>query len=148
MTKILLVEDDDNLRELVSARLEKNGYAVATAHDGYLAVSMARSFVPDLVILDLMIPRMDGYTVCRLLRASGLVDLPVIIFSARSGPDDIRRCIDMGANAFVSKPFEPEVLLAKIEELLAAKTAKEQAAAAGAPPPSPPPPPPAAKVSV
>lgn len=134
MTKILVVEDDDNLRELVSARLEKNGYEVKTAADGYLAVSMARSFVPDLVILDLMIPRMDGYTVCRLLRASGLSDLPIIMFSARSGADDIRRGLDTGANAFVSKPFEPEVLLAKIEELLTAKADKERVAAAGMPP--------------
>jgi DNA-binding response OmpR family regulator len=134
MAKILLVEDDDNLRELVRARLEKNDYKVETACDGYLAVSMARSFAPDLVILDLMIPRMDGYTVCRLLRASGLTELPVIMFSARSGPDDIQRGADMGANAFVSKPFEPEVLLAKIKELLDAKAAKEQATSAGMPP--------------
>jgi len=125
MAKILLVEDEDNLRELVGGRLEQNGYQVTTAADGYEAVKQARQFQPDLVILDLMIPKMDGYTVCRLLRSSGYGDLPIIIFSARSGPDDVRRGTDMGASAYVTKPFEPEVLLGKIEELLKAKEAKK-----------------------
>jgi DNA-binding response OmpR family regulator len=124
VAKILLVEDEDNLRELVGGRLQQNGYEVATAADGYDAIHKARAVHPDLVILDLMIPKMDGYTVCRLLRFSGYGEIPIIIFSARSGPDDVRRGIEMGASAYVTKPFEPAVLLGKIEELLKAKEAK------------------------
>ncbi|MEO0079133.1 MAG: response regulator [candidate division WOR-3 bacterium] len=116
--KILIVEDDANMRELVKARLEQNGYQVATAADGYQAIARAREFQPDLVILDLMIPKMDGYTVCRLLRASRSEPLPIIMFTARSSPDDVRRGLDMGANAYITKPFDPPVLLNKIRELL------------------------------
>ncbi len=130
MPRILLVEDEDNLRELVSARLEQHGYEVATAVDGYQAVSKARAFNPDLIILDLMIPKMDGYTVCRLLKSGTMAETPIILFSARSNPDDVRRGIEMGANAFVSKPFEASQLISKIEELLAAKNAPPQSSAA------------------
>ncbi len=121
MARILLVEDEDNLRELVGGRLEQAGYEVQTAADGYQAINKARAFQPDLVILDLMIPKMDGYTVCRMLRFSGYGETPIIIFSARSSPDDVRRGMDMGASAYVTKPFEPPVLLGKIEELLRPK---------------------------
>lgn len=118
MAKLLLVEDEANLRELVGARLEQAGYEVVFAVDGYDAVNKARHETPDLVILDLMIPKMDGYTVCRLLRFGGFPDMPIIMFTARSMPEDQRRGLDMGATAYVTKPFEPQVLLSKIEELL------------------------------
>ncbi len=123
MAKILLVEDEENLRELVGGRLEANGFEVKTAVDGYDALSKAKTFQPDLIILDLMIPKMDGYTVCRMLKFSGFAETPIILFSARSSPEDVRRGLDMGANGYVTKPFEPEVLLGKINELLAAKNA-------------------------
>ncbi len=121
MARILLVEDETNLRELVSGRLEQWGHQVETAADGFNAVAKARSFHPELIILDLMIPKMDGYTVCRLLKSSGMAEIPIIIFSARSSPDDVRRGTDMGADGYVTKPFEPDVLKAKIEELLQPK---------------------------
>ena len=101
--------------------------------DGFTAVTKARAFQPDLIILDLMIPKMDGYTVCRLIKSSGLAQVPVIMFTARSSPDDIRRGLDMGADAYVSKPFESSVLLGKVTELLAAK----EPAAKPAEPPKP-----------
>lgn len=164
MAKILLVEDEENLRELVGGRLEANGYEVKTAVDGYDALNKARQFQPDLIILDLMIPKMDGYTVCRMLKFGGFAETPIILFSARSSPDDVRRGMEMGANGYVTKPFEPEVLLTKIAELLAAKNAPPgstpppstptpaekaaaeamaaRTAAAQAPTPPPPPPPP------
>lgn len=118
MPKILLVEDDENLRELVGSRLTQNGYEVATAADGYQALATARSFNPDLIVLDLMIPRMDGYSVCRLLKSSGMAEVPVIMFTARSSSEDVRRGMEMGASAYVTKPFEAATLLGKIEELL------------------------------
>ena len=128
--KILVVEDEDNLRELVQSRLENEGFEVATAADGFQAIGKARLVQPDLVILDLMIPKMDGYSVCRLFKSGGMAQTPIIIFSARSSPEDVRRCLDMGASAYVAKPFEAPVLLGKIRELLfPAEWAKEQEAA-------------------
>ncbi|MFO7638558.1 MAG: response regulator [bacterium] len=117
--KILLVEDELNLRELVRGRLEANGYEVTVAEDGYKALKAAHEYRPDLIILDLMLPKMDGYTVCRVLRSSGgEAQVPVILFSARSSEDDRRRGIESGANAYVTKPFDPPLLLDKIRELL------------------------------
>ncbi len=116
--KILVVEDEDNLRELVQSRLEKEGFAVVTAADGFSAVVKAREAQPDLVILDLMIPKMDGYTVCRLFKSGGMAQIPIIMFTARSSPDDVRRGLDTGADAYVCKPFESSVLLSKVAELL------------------------------
>jgi DNA-binding response OmpR family regulator len=116
--KILVVEDEDNLRELVQSRLEKEGFDVVTAADGFQAVVKARQDQPDLVILDLMIPKMDGYTVCRLFKSSGMAQIPIIMFTARSSPDDVRRGLDTGADAYVCKPFESSVLLSKVTELL------------------------------
>ena len=116
--RILLVEDEDNLRELVQNRLEKGGFEVVTAADGFQAVIKARQAQPDLVILDLMIPKMDGYTVCRLFKSGGMAQIPIIMFTARSSPDDVRRGLDTGADAYVCKPFESSVLLSKVTELL------------------------------
>ena len=116
--KILVVEDEDNLRELVQSRLEREGFDVVTAADGFQAVIKAREAQPDLVILDLMIPKMDGYTVCRLFKSSGMAQIPIIMFTARSSPDDVRRGLDTGADAYVCKPFESSVLLSKVTELL------------------------------
>ncbi|MEO0086187.1 MAG: response regulator [candidate division WOR-3 bacterium] len=121
--RILLVEDEPNMRELVAARLEQNGYEVATAADGYQALARARDFSPDLVILDLMIPKLDGYTVCYLLRSGPSSSVPIIMLTARSAPEDVQRGMDTGASAYLLKPVDPAVLLAKIEELLKAKTA-------------------------
>jgi two-component system alkaline phosphatase synthesis response regulator PhoP len=124
--RILLVEDEANLRELVKARLEQNDYEVITACDGYEALSRARDDLPDLMILDLMIPKIDGYTVCRMLRFSRTEPLPIIMFTARSSPDDMRRGLDTGADAYVVKPFEPSMLLGKIGELLAARKVEQE----------------------
>jgi adenylate cyclase len=118
--KILVVEDDDNLRELVKSRLEGEGFEVVAAADGFQALARAREAEPALVILDLMIPKMDGYTVCRLFKSSGMAHIPVIMFTARSSPDDVRRGLDTGADAYVCKPFESSVLLSKVTELLKA----------------------------
>lgn len=140
--RILVVEDEDNLRELVTGRLEQHGYEVDVACDGYEALARFRAQKPDLVVLDLMLPKMDGFAVCRVLKASvSQGSVPVILFSARFSPEDRLRGEEMGANAFVNKPFDPPVLLAKIHELLypeepAPELPPEPAAAA--PPVAPP----------
>ena len=132
--KILVVEDDDNLRELVKGRLESEGFEVVSAADGFQALTRAREAEPALVILDLMIPKMDGYTVCRLFKSSGMAHIPIIMFTARSSPDDVRRGLDTGADAYVCKPFESSVLLSKVTELL---RADESAAKPNPAPPDP-----------
>ncbi|MBN2537773.1 response regulator transcription factor [candidate division WOR-3 bacterium] len=140
--RILVVEDEDNLRELVTGRLQQHGYEVEVACDGYEALARFRAQKPDLVVLDLMLPKMDGFAVCRVLKASVRDStVPVILFSARFSPEDRLRGEEMGANAFVNKPFDPPVLLAKIHELLypeepAPELPPEPAAAA--PPVAPP----------
>lgn len=121
--RILVVEDEPNMREIVVARLENHGYEVATAADGYQALARTREFAPDLIILDLMIPKLDGYSVCRLLRFGPSSDVPIIMLTARSAQEDIRRGLDTGANAYMLKPFDPAALLAKIDELLTSKPA-------------------------
>ncbi|MGC8797897.1 MAG: response regulator transcription factor [candidate division WOR-3 bacterium] len=135
---ILVVEDEPNLRELVKARLEQSGYEVVTAADGFNAIVQARKVKPDLIILDLMIPKMDGYTVCRTIKSTAdLNRIPIIMFTARTSPDDVRRGKDMGADAYITKPFNPETLLGKIQELLAPPSAPPgPAPSAPVPPPT------------
>lgn len=135
--KILLIEDEVNLRELVKARLEQNGYEVTVVGDGFQAIIQARRIKPDLIILDLMIPRLDGYTVCHTLKASSdLASVPIIMFTARSSPEDMRRGMDMGADAYVIKPFTPATLLVKIQELLQPRAPAEEQPTATPPAPS------------
>lgn len=126
--KILIVEDEVNLRELVKARLEENNYEVITVADGFNAITQSRRVKPDLIILDLMIPNIDGYAVCRVLKSTPeLSNIPVIMFTARTSVDDMRRGMEMGADAYLMKPFKPEVMLAKIRELLERKESPPEA---------------------
>ena len=122
--RILIVEDEVNMQELLKYRLEENNYEVAVAGEGFVAMTKVRSFRPDLIILDLMLPKMDGYTICRLLKYSDEhKSIPVMVLSARSSEDDIKRGMSMGADAYMTKPYEPAALLAKIKELLASPPA-------------------------
>jgi DNA-binding response OmpR family regulator len=117
--RILLVDDEVDLVEVVKLRLETVGYEIIPAYDGQEALDKARSEKPDLIILDLMLPKMDGYKVCGLLkkdpRYSGI---PIIMFTARAQEDDEALGREMGADAYITKPFEPQALIAKIKELL------------------------------
>jgi DNA-binding response OmpR family regulator len=117
--KILLIEDEPNVSELVKYRLEESDYEVDIAEDGYSALNKVRTFNPDLIILDLMLPKIDGYTVCRLLKFNDQFrHIPVIMFTARTNPDDERRGMECGADAYVPKPFEPKILLDRIKGLI------------------------------
>ncbi|OGX52298.1 MAG: hypothetical protein A3G37_03440 [Omnitrophica WOR_2 bacterium RIFCSPLOWO2_12_FULL_46_30] len=103
---------------MVKFRLEANGYEISLAHDGQQALEAARKEKPDLIILDLMLPKMDGYKVCGLLKKDArYAGIPIIIFSAKAQEDNIKLCQEMGADAYIVKPFEPQVLLDKIREL-------------------------------
>lgn len=119
MKKILVVDDENAIREMVKMRLEANNYEVISATDGQEALEKAHKENPDLIILDLMLPKIDGYRVCGLLKADARhSNIPIIMFSARAQDTDKKLGAEVGANAYVTKPFDSKVLLEKIEELL------------------------------
>lgn len=113
---ILLVEDDRRLVELIGEYLEKQGFRVSTSERGDTAVKMTVSLNPDLVILDLMLPGMDGFTVCQHIRP--VYTGPILILTAREDDMDQVAGLEMGADDYVKKPIEPRVLLARIRALL------------------------------
>jgi two-component system, OmpR family, response regulator len=114
--KILLVDDDPRLRDLVRLSLERAGYHVSTAADGQQALTSARRDDPDLIVLDVGLPEMDGFEVCRRIRAHS--EVPIVFLTARD--DEIDRIIglEMGADDYVVKPFSPRELLARIKVIL------------------------------
>ncbi|MFH1440656.1 MAG: response regulator [Candidatus Omnitrophota bacterium] len=117
--KILLVDDEKDLVETVVFQLEASGYEVITAYDGQEALEKARKDNPDLIVLDLMLPKIDGYKVCRMLKFDEKYkNIPIIMFTARAQEQDKKLGLEVGANGYITKPFELEVLLAKIKELL------------------------------
>ena len=116
--RILLVDDEPQLVYLVASRLKASGYEVLTAGDGQTALEMAKKERPDLVVLDLMLPRMDGFKVCGLLKKdSRYASIPIILFSAKAQESDREMGMEAGADAYITKPFDPELLLGKIQEL-------------------------------
>jgi len=114
--RVLVVEDDEEIAEVLRRSLRGEGYEVQTSGDGVEALDMAVSFVPDLVVLDLGLPGMDGVEVCRRLRAEG--DVPILILTARTETDDRVAGLDSGADDYLAKPFERPELLARIRALL------------------------------
>lgn len=124
--KILVVDDETQLMNMVKIRLEANNYLVLTAYDGREALEKARKDKPDLIILDLMLPKMDGYKVCGLLKADARYKkIPIIMFTARAQESDKKMSEEAGAEAYITKPFESQVLLSKIKELLESRESKE-----------------------
>lgn len=115
-TSVLIVEDDRNIAELLQMYLEKEGYAVTCAQDGGQGLSKFRSIKPDLVLLDVMMPVMDGWSVCRAIRADSQV--PIIMLTAKGETDDKVTGLKSGADDYVTKPFEMKELLARIESVL------------------------------
>jgi DNA-binding response OmpR family regulator len=114
--KILVVDDDKKTVDLIRMYLEKDGYRVWVAYDGRQALEQARQRRPDLVVLDLMLPEVDGLDVCRILRAESKT--PVIMLTARTTEEDKLLGLDLGADDYVSKPFSPRELLARVRAVL------------------------------
>ena len=101
---VLVIEDEDNLLEMLRYNLSKEGYGVYVAEDGDLGLSLARQMQPDMVILDIMLPKLDGFEVCRILRRES--DVPILMLTARSGEIDRRVVgLELGADDYVVKPF-------------------------------------------
>ena len=115
--KILVVEDDDAILMLLEDDLNMEGYEVATARDGERGLSMAQEGVYDLVILDVMLPRKDGFEVCRELRGSGAA-VPILMLTAKSQEIDKVLGLELGADDYVTKPFSPRELIARVRAIL------------------------------
>ena len=113
---VLVVEDDKNIQELLRLYLEKEGYAVTVADDGGQGLAKFRAIKPDLVLLDVMMPVMDGWAVCKAIRAESTV--PVIMLTAKGETDDKVAGLKSGADDYVTKPFEMKEVLARIEAVL------------------------------
>jgi DNA-binding response OmpR family regulator len=116
MKTILVVDDERNIVELVRLYLEKEGYSVVAASDGEQALVQYERSDPDLVVLDLMLPRMDGFEVCRELRRRG--DVPILMLTARSEDVDAIVGLELGADDYVTKPFNPRALVARVKAIL------------------------------
>jgi two-component system, OmpR family, response regulator MprA len=114
--RILVVEDDTEITDALRRSLRHEGYEVRTAGDGVEALDAAARFIPDLVVLDLGLPRLDGIEVCKQLRADG--DVPILILTARTETDDRVNGLDSGADDYLVKPFERQEILARIRALL------------------------------
>ena len=114
--RVLVIEDDAEVTDALRRSLRHEGYQVRTAGDGVEALDAAAEFIPDLVVLDLGLPRLDGMEVCRQLRADG--DVPILILTARTETEDRVTGLDSGADDYLVKPFERQEFLAQIRALL------------------------------
>ena len=114
--KVLVVDDDVKTVELVKLYLNRDGYKVLTAYDGVEALRLARENHPDLIVLDLMLPGMDGLEVCRTLRRES--DVPIVMLTARTTEQDRLTGLDLGADDYITKPFSPKELAARVRAVL------------------------------
>ncbi len=121
---ILVVDDDRKIADLISLYLKKEGYGVLVAYDGQEALDLARCKEPDLIVLDLLLPKLDGTEVCRILRTESRV--PIIMLTARSTDEDKLLGLDLGADDYVTKPFNPRELVARIRAVLRRMAPEEE----------------------
>ena len=117
--KILVVDDEEDIRKTVAYQLKAAGYEVITAVDGEEGLEKARAEAPDLIILDLMLPKIEGHKVCGLLKNdTRYKNIPIILFTARVQKEDVELSKEVGADVYITKPFETSDLIGKVEELL------------------------------
>ena len=117
---ILVADDDDDVRELIGFRLEHAGYAVISAADGEEALNLARDHKPRLCVIDVMMPKLDGYQVTQRLRAdAGFAETPIVLLTASVEEAAVKRGVDAGATDYIEKPFSPKELLDRIAATLA-----------------------------
>ncbi|MDH7515126.1 MAG: response regulator transcription factor [Bacteroidota bacterium] len=119
---VLVVEDEDDIRELLAFNLRKEGYTVEQARTGEEALQKAGRRTPDCIVLDLMLPGMDGLEVCRLLRSRPeTVSTPILMVTARTEESDIVAGLELGADDYITKPFSPRVFLARVKSVMRRK---------------------------
>ena len=116
---VLAADDDEDILALVTFRLERSGYAVLQARDGAEALELARERTPDLAVLDVMMPKIDGLELTRRLRAEQATSrMPIILLTARAQDTDVQQGFDAGADDYIRKPFSPRELKARVEAML------------------------------
>ena len=113
---VLIIEDDRRIADWVRVYFERAGFSAEVAHDGESGLALARDLTPDLIILDLMLPRLDGVELCRILRRES--DVPIIMLTAREAPAERIIGLDSGADDYIVKPFDPEEVIARAEAVL------------------------------
>lgn len=119
MTKILIAEDEPDIRELVAFTLRFAGYEVVAANNGEEAVQTASRELPDLILMDVRMPRMTGYDACRVMKANPeLADVPVVFLSAKGQETEIQTGLDSGAEEYLLKPFAPDQLTERVRAIL------------------------------
>ena len=123
MAKVLVVDDEASIVNIISYNLKKEGYDVITAEDGEAGLELAMNENPDLILLDIMMPKMDGYEVCRKIREKS--NVPIIMLTARADEVDKVIGLEMGADDYVTKPFGNRELIARVKAHLRRSTAKE-----------------------
>jgi DNA-binding response OmpR family regulator len=117
--KILVVDDQENIARIVRMMLENKGYATVWAADGAEALRLAKTEEPDLILLDVMLPKIDGFKVCRLLKFDKKYShIPIVLLTAKSSPGDKQTGREVGADYYLEKPFQPVQLIQVIEQLL------------------------------
>lgn len=117
--KILIIEDDEDITELMEYNLSRDGFAVKTARSGEEGLNLAKSFRPDIILLDLMLPGIDGLEVCRRLSVEQLTrPIPVVMVTAKGDESDVIVGLELGADDYVIKPFSPKVLVARVRAVL------------------------------
>lgn len=116
MANILIVEDEKNMQDIIAEYMRRSGHVCYTADDGMDALMVLKNNPMDLMILDIMMPHLDGFSVCKMARE--MSNLPIIMLTAKGGEDDKLKGYDLGADDYMTKPFSPKVLLAKTNALL------------------------------
>jgi two-component system, OmpR family, alkaline phosphatase synthesis response regulator PhoP len=120
--KILVVEDDEDIQELIRFNLSKEGYQISCVARGEKALPAARAQIPNLILLDLMLPGMDGLDVCKQLRRDATVQaIPIVMLTAKGEESDIVTGLEVGADDYITKPFSPKVLIARLRNVLRRK---------------------------
>jgi len=117
--KILIVDDEADLVGILEVQLQSMGYSTITAEDGEVGIEMVKLETPDIILLDVMMPKLDGYQVCKLLKNDQTyAHIPIIMLTARAQAQDIQKGKDAGANDYMTKPFDNKILMEKIQKLL------------------------------
>ncbi len=122
MPRILIVDDEPNIVLALELLMKREGYEILAVDDGEKAVKAVESFRPDLVLLDIMMPRMDGYEVCQRIRANAsLKDLYIVMLTAKGREVEMEKGLALGADLYITKPFSTREVVRKVKEVLAAK---------------------------
>ncbi len=130
--RILVIEDDEHIRELLKYNLGQEGYQVSSARSGEEGLKLIKSKVPDLIILDLMLPGMDGLEICRILKRDDRTRyIPIIMLTAKGEESDIIAGLELGAEDYITKPFSPRVLIARLRMVLRRRDQSREADEAG-----------------